>query len=203
MLAHEAAKAVNAQELARQIDNGAQTVRNEILMEQFDIVMPLLKELYRRLKPHSGWTDIDSDFGGKVRASLNFTVGDGKNPQFLFSSGQRRAAGLAFLLAIHLSRPWCRFQTLLLDDPVQHIDDYRALNLVEVLSAIRKGRRQIVVAVEDTALADALCRRLRSTTDAPGCRFDLAQGGDGASRVEGASVIAPMPHGILRLAIAS
>jgi len=26
----------------------------------------------------------------------------------------------------------------LLDDPVQHIDDYRALNLVEVLAAIRR-----------------------------------------------------------------
>ena len=64
--------------------------------------MPLLRELYRRLRPHADWVEIESDFGGKVRGSLNFTVGDGHNPQFLFSSGQRRAAGLAFLLAIHL-----------------------------------------------------------------------------------------------------
>ncbi|MFL6856617.1 MAG: chromosome segregation protein SMC, partial [Allosphingosinicella sp.] len=130
------------------------------------------------------------------------TVGSGKNPQFLFSSGQRRAAGLAFLLAIHLSRPWCKFQTLLLDDPVQHIDDYRALNLVEVLSAIRKGKRQVVVAVEDAALADALCRRLRSTASSPGCRYDLTLGSDGASRVASVVDVAPMQSGILRLAVA-
>ena len=60
------------------------------------------------------------------------------------------AAGLAFLLAVHLSRPWCAWQSLLLDDPVQHIDDYRALNLVEVLTAIRRTGRQVIVAVEDS-----------------------------------------------------
>lgn len=120
------AAAERAVEAARQIDNAAAEVRNQILTEQFDTVMPLLKELYRRLRPHTDWIEIEADFGGRVRASLNFTVGDGRNPQFLFSSGQRRAAGMAFLLAIHLSRPWCRLKSLLLDDPVQHIDDYRA-----------------------------------------------------------------------------
>src|SRR5205807_6781435 len=123
--------------------------------------------------PHTDWTDIDIDFGGRVRGSLNFSVGNGRNPQFLFSSGERRAAGLAFLLAVHLSRPWCRWQSLLLDDPVQHVDDYRALNLVEVLAAIRRSHRQIVVAVEDAALADLLCRRLRSASGDIGRIFDL------------------------------
>jgi hypothetical protein len=88
-----------ALEAARQIDTSARTVANEILAEHFDTVMPLLKELYRRLRPHSEWKEIEVEFGGRVRASLNFSVEGGRNPQFLFSSGQRRAAGLAFLLA--------------------------------------------------------------------------------------------------------
>jgi chromosome segregation protein len=48
---------------------------------------------------------------------------------------------------------WC-FEMKLLDDPVQHIDDYRALNLVEILAAIRRTGRQVIVSVEDTALAN-------------------------------------------------
>jgi chromosome segregation protein len=199
----ETVAAEKGAETARQIDTAARAVANEILKEQFDTVMPLLKELYRRLRPHVEWTEIDSDFGGKVRATLNFTVGEGRNPQFLFSSGQRRAAGLAFLLAIHLSRPWCRWQSLLLDDPVQHIDDYRALNLVEVLGAIRRLDRQTIVAVEDSALADLLCRRLRSNTSDPGCRFDLAVSGDGASHIESSLTIAPMQREVLQMAQAS
>jgi len=84
--------AENALELARQIDAAAKSLSNEILVEQFETVMPLLKELYQRLRPHTDWAEIDADFGGKVRGSLNFSVGEGRNPQFLFSSGQRRAA---------------------------------------------------------------------------------------------------------------
>lgn len=190
-------------EIARQIDRASRVIANELLTEQFETVLPLLKELYMRLRPHSEWQEIETDIGGHVRASLNFTVGDGKNPQFLFSSGQRRTAGLAFLLAIHLSRPWCKFQTLLLDDPVQHIDDYRALNLVEVLSAIRRTDRQIIIAVEDPALADVLCRRLRSTIAEEGKRFEMALGVDGAARIESETVIAPLPDAIMQFADAS
>jgi chromosome segregation protein len=190
-------------DLARQIDAAGRTVANQILTEQFDTVMPLLKEFYRRLRPHADWAEIESDFGGKVRGSLNFTVGNGHNPQFLFSSGQRRAAGLAFLLAIHLSRPWCKWRTLLMDDPVQHIDDYRSLNLVEVLAAIRRTGRQVIVAVEDPALADVLCRRLRSATGDAGRHFVLRISESGTSVIDKAHDIYPMPRLVLRPAQAS
>ncbi len=195
--------AERAVEAAKQIDNAAKAVANQILTEQFDTVLPLLKELYQRLRPHTDWREIETDFGGQVRASLNFTVGDGRNPQFLFSSGQRRAAGLAFLLAIHLSRPWCRLRSLLLDDPVQHIDDYRALNLVEALSAIRRMGRQVIIAVEDSALADLLCRRLRSLPEEPGRRFNLCFGPNGSAIIDSAVDIRPLPREVLRFAEAS
>jgi chromosome segregation protein len=198
-----ATAAERAVEAAKQIDNAAKAVANQILTEQFDTVMPLLKELYQRLRPHTDWREIETDFGGEVRASLNFTVGDGRNPQFLFSSGQRRAAGLAFLLAIHLSRPWCRLRSLLLDDPVQHIDDYRALNLVEVLSAIRRTGRQVIIAVEDPALADLLCRRLRSTPEETGRRFDLSFGPNGSAIIDSSVDVRPLPREALRLSEAS
>jgi DNA repair exonuclease SbcCD ATPase subunit len=195
--------AEKAFEAARQIDTSAKTVANEILAEQFDTVMPLLKELYRRLRPHSEWKEIQVEFGGRVRASLNFSVEGGRNPQFLFSSGQRRALGLAFLLAIYLSRQWCRWQSLLLDDPVQHIDDYRALNLVEVLAAIRRTGRQVIVAVEDPALADVLCRRLRASLSDFGRRFDLRTSKTGTAEISEMQDIHPLPREVLRFAQAS
>lgn len=192
-----------ALEVAKQIDKTSKVVANELLAEQFDTVLPLLKELYLRLRPHAEWREIETDIAGHVRASLNFTVGDGKNPQFLFSSGQRRAAGIAFLLAIHMSRPWCAFQTLLLDDPVQHINDYRALNLVEVLSAIRRTGRQVIVAVEDAALADLLSRRLRSTANDGGKRFELGVATDGSATISNEIRLSPLPSFVLEMAEAS
>ena len=190
--------AERAARTAKQIDDAAREVTNQIVTEQFDTVLPLLRELYQRLRPHGDWREIETDFGGRVRASLNFSVGDGKNPQFFFSSGQRRALGIAFLLSLHLSRPWCKLQTLLLDDPVQHIDDYRALNLVEVLTAIRRTGRQIIVAVEDAALADALCRRLRGAGGEAGRRFSLRTDKNGSIAIESRSDMSPLPIDILR-----
>lgn len=195
--------AERAVEAAQQIEKSVRQVANELLSEQFDTVLPLLKELYRRLRPHADWTEIEIDIAGKLRASLNFTVGDGYNPQFLFSSGQRRAAGLAFLLAVHLSRPWCALNTLMLDDPIQHIDDYRSLNLVEVLSAIRRGGRQIVIAVEDKALADVLCRRLRSSTNEPGVRLDFGTNESGSAEVQSEMIVTPFEMAVFGIAEAS
>lgn len=85
---------------------------------------------------------------------LKLQVGDDINPQFVFSSGQRRATGLAFLLSVNLSITWSRWRSILLDDPVQHVDDFRTVHLAEVLAHLCQSGRQIICAVEDSALAD-------------------------------------------------
>jgi DNA repair exonuclease SbcCD ATPase subunit len=159
----------SAQNLAFEINR----LSGEIVDEQLAALSPLLSELFLRLRPHLNWLEVDYHLRGEVRHFLSFRVGDDLNPRFLFSSGQRRAAGLAFLLAVHLSRFWCRLKTLVLDDPVQHIDDYRALHLVEVLSAIRSHGEQVICTVEDQALADLLCRRLRSTHSGEGVLVEM------------------------------
>jgi DNA repair exonuclease SbcCD ATPase subunit len=189
--------------LAKKVEDLTKEFPNEILAEQFDAVMPLLKEFYRRLRPHADWDEIEYDFGGRVRGSLNFYVADRKNPQFLFSSGQRRATGLAFLLAVHLARHWAKLPTLILDDPVQHIDDYRALNLVEVLAAIRRTGHQIIVSVEDPALARLLSRRLRVTQDQHGCYYELGTANTGSTCVIENHILPALPSAMLHQAQAS
>jgi ABC-type cobalamin/Fe3+-siderophores transport system ATPase subunit len=87
----------------------------------------------------------------------------------------------------------------LLDDPIQHIDDYRALNLVEVLSAVRRTGRQVIIAVEDPSLADVLCRRLRSTIREGGRRFELGVAKNGSTVIERQIDIFPLPREILKV----
>lgn len=183
---------------AREIERSVKRVSAEIIDERLAQISPMLNELYQRLRPHADWRTIDYSIRGDVKRFLSLKVGDGLNPQFVFSSGQRRAAGLAFLLSVHLARAWTPFRSLLLDDPVQHIDDFRALHLVEVLAALRLDRRQIICAVEDPALADLLCRRLVSTINEPGRRYDIDFGPDGATSVLSTADVPPMPVGVLR-----
>jgi chromosome segregation protein len=158
---------------AREVEATLKRVAAEVVDERLADLSPLLSELYLRLRPHSEWAEIQYLMRGDVRRFLSFRVGGEINPRFVFSSGQRRALGLAFLLGVYLSRKWSRLQTLFLDDPVQHIDDYRALHLVEALAAIRKTGHQIVCAIEDSALADLLCRRLTMNAMGEGVRAEM------------------------------
>ncbi|MEY2536441.1 MAG: hypothetical protein QOG67_181 [Verrucomicrobiota bacterium] len=144
----------------REAASALKRMSGELVDDRLAELSPLLQEIYARLRPHVDWTEMSYLIRGDVRRFLSLRVGNELNPKFMFSSGQRRAAGLAFLLAVHLSRSRCRLNSLVLDDPVQHIDDYRALHLVEILHAIRRSGRQVICTVEDESLASLLCRRL-------------------------------------------
>jgi energy-coupling factor transporter ATP-binding protein EcfA2 len=124
---------------------------------------------------------------------MKLQVGEHLNPQFLFSSGQRRATGLAFLLSVNLSMAWSRWKTILLDDPVQHIDDFRTVHLAEVLSHLVAENRQVICAVEDAALADLLCRRLPVGDTGQAIRVTLGADSDGALNVLGQRKLVPLP----------
>ena len=183
---------------ARTIDRAVKRVNAEIVHERLAQIIPLLDELYQRLRPHPDWRTMGYRIRGEVRRFLSLTVGDNLNPQFVLSSGQRRAVGLSFLLSVHLARAWVRWRTLLLDDPVQHIDDFRALHVVEILSALRLDDRQIVCTVEDESLADLLCRRLSTNTQHTGLHYVLEISGEGVAKVGSETVVPPPPVGVLR-----
>jgi wobble nucleotide-excising tRNase len=172
-------------------------VLGEIVDERLAELSPLFKELYSRLRPHIDWPDISYHIRGDIRRFLSLKVGEELNPRFMFSSGQRRAAGLAFLLAVHLSRSWCRLSTLILDDPVHHIDDFRALNLVELLAAMRRSGRQLICTTEDSALADLLCRRLRSSETDEGRLINLEYKAGEGIKVASMREIYPFPAEVI------
>jgi chromosome segregation protein len=181
-----------AEARAKRLLNGVRRAVGEVVEERLAALDPLLKDLYARLRPHADWTELNYKVRGEVRKFLSLRVGEEVNPRFTFSSGQRRAIGLAFLLAVHLSRPWCRFRSLILDDPIQHIDDFRSLHLVEVLGAIRKAGQQILCAVEDEELAELMCRRIRSGKEGEGRLVRMAyRTGDGATMESSSIVPAP------------
>lgn len=164
------------EDILTKVENSIATMKRlsgEIVDEHLSELHPLLGELYIRFKPHIDWKEIKTILRGDVRKFLSLQVGEGNNPNFMFSSGQRRCVGIAFLLALHLSRPWCKLNTLIFDDPVQHIDDFRALHLTEILSSIRKTKKQLICTVEDSDLANLMCRRFRSKENEEGLFVNL------------------------------
>ena len=192
-----AGRARQAEAIAGALHDAARRAGSETLDLRLDRVLPLMAELYGRLRPHPIWQDIEYSIRGDLRRFLSLQVGDGLNPQFLFSSGQRRATGLAFLLSINLSLAWSRWRSILLDDPVQHVDDFRTVNLAEVLAQLVAGGRQIVIAVEDAALAELLARRMPVMAPGQASRLTLGLGPDGCPAIVSRTDPVPMVQGVL------
>jgi ABC-type taurine transport system ATPase subunit len=155
-----------------------------------------MSEFYQRLRPHPVWEDITYKLRGDVQRSLLLQVGDELNPQFIYSSGQRRATGLAFLLAVNMSLSWNNWKSILLDDPVQHIDDFRSVHLAEVLAEVLNAGRQIICAAEDEALADLIARHLPVSAEREGRRVTLGVADDGSLAVLRNELVAPHPKQI-------
>jgi DNA repair exonuclease SbcCD ATPase subunit len=186
-----------AVERLRDAGSNIRRIRGEVVDESLAELSPLMAELFLRLRPHVDWQELVYRLRGDVRRFLSFEVGDGLNPTFVLSSGQRRAAGIAFLLAVYLARPWCQLQTLVLDDPVQHVDDFRALNLTEVLAAIRRSGKQIICTTEDDALAELMCRRLRSSQGSEGRFVRMAYDSAKGIHVAATHTVPPLANGVL------
>ena len=186
-----------AEAVATAVHDAARRAAAETLDLRIERVLPLMAELYYRLKPHPVWQDIDYAIRGDVRRFLSLRVGENLNPQFLFSSGQRRATGLAFLLSINLSLAWSRWQSILLDDPMQHVDDFRSVHLAEVLAQLVYSGKQVICAVEDSALADMMCRRLPIEGPSAAKRMTLAIQSDGSLAVQSARFLSPLPSRVL------
>lgn len=192
-----AGRARRSESIASALHDAARRAGSETLDLRLERVLPLMAELYGRLRPHPVWQDIEYSIRGDLRRFLSLQVGAGLNPQFLFSSGQRRATGLAFLLSINLSLAWSRWRSILLDDPVQHVDDFRTVNLAEVLAQLVSSGRQVVIAVEDAALAELLARRMPVLGAGEASRLTLGLGPEGCSAIVHRSDPLPMMQRVL------
>jgi len=125
---------------------------------------PLLKALYTRLRPHPILDGIAVDFGKfKDRGEAYYAASEGSlntNVAMTFSAAQQNAVAVCVFLAISLSRRGGTLDSVLLDDPIQNMDDYNVLGLMDLLRMIT-GFRQVVISTHDDQIGDLVRRKLR------------------------------------------
>jgi DNA repair exonuclease SbcCD ATPase subunit len=169
--AHVRAAAVTIRDAASSVERQLRKVASDSKAAELDIVeaaitshMPTLRALYRRLNPSPLFDKLDIRFGqfgerGEVyyRAVHGATSG---NASMMFSSAQMNAVAVSVFLALNLMHRAGSFDWILLDDPIQNMDDYNVLGLVDLLRALR-GTRQLVVSTHDGRLGDLMRRKLR------------------------------------------
>jgi exonuclease SbcC len=154
-------------EKAKQVSNAARAARTSIVGRVFNTALNAMwRDLFVRLAPYEQFVPafrIPDAGQPAIEASLETVHRDGGSggpPGTMLSAGNLNTAALTLFLALHLSVarriPW-----LILDDPVQSMDDVHISQFAALLRTIaRTFDRQIILAVHDRALFDYLTLEL-------------------------------------------
>lgn len=166
--AEDALKAVETSRgQAKKVSEAADAVRSEIVKKVFSTSLnKVWRDLFVRLAPSEQFVPafkLPDDPGGKVEAVLETLHRSGKasgSPGAMLSQGNLNTAALTLFLALNLSVP-VRMPWLVLDDPVQSMDDVHIAQFAALLRSLSKGmNRQIIIAVHERALFDYLILEL-------------------------------------------
>ena len=95
-------------------------------------------------------------------------------PQFYLSNAQANVLALSLFLSFTRAQRWARLETILLDDPVQHLDDLDAVAFLDTLRSVALGslgpRKQVVVSTCDQNLYLLMIRKF-GMLESMGLRF--------------------------------
>jgi exonuclease SbcC len=152
-------------ELLKKTRADAEAARIRIVRQVFNSSLNRLwRDLFVRLAPDEPFVPFfDVPETARVVASLETVHRDGDrfgSPDVMLSAGNLNTAALTLFLALHLSveqrLPW-----LLLDDPVQSMDEVHVAQFAALLRTVaHEHARRIVIAVHERPLFDYLALEL-------------------------------------------
>jgi DNA repair exonuclease SbcCD ATPase subunit len=83
------------------------------------------------------------------------------SPEFFLSAAQMSALALSIFLALARSQTWSNLDVILLDDPVQHLDDLDCVALLDGLRSVARRTRskQLIISTCDRSLYHQMIRK--------------------------------------------
>lgn len=167
-LNHAQAIREQGQAVRRAVD----TVRSAIIRREFnDRLNKLWRDLFVRLAPGEPFVPAFRIPEGntqrlqpKLITEHRLGGGSGGTPGAMLSAGNLNTAALTLFIALHLSVP-AELPLLILDDPVQSMDDVHIAHFAALLRTLSKEHgRQVMIAVHDRQLFEYLRLELSPST---------------------------------------
>lgn len=154
-------------DLLSKIIDGLRDASSDVVDEQLKRLAPLLQRIYATADPHPAFrvARLLSRMHrgqGRVVASIGdpFAKVESLAPETLLSSSQMNALAVSIFLALNLGMSALPLEAVILDDPLQSLDDVNLLGLIDLLRSTRE-RRQLLISTHDRRFASLLQRKLR------------------------------------------
>lgn len=157
----------DCRDISKRAADAAAAVRSSTVKTVFnDALNKVWKDLFVRLAPSEDFVPMfrlptgDREQVEAVLETYHRTGGRSGTPGAMLSQGNLNTAALTLFLALHLSVP-SKMPWLVLDDPVQSMDDVHIAQFAALLRSLSKSMdRQLIVAVHERALFDYLTLEL-------------------------------------------
>jgi len=151
---------------------------NTVVKERIDEHSSEIDGLFKMMIPNPyifEGINIDfNDFGINLGLRYLNQTADSGEPKFFLSTAQANVLALAIYLSFASKQRWSKLHALLLDDPVQHLDDLDALAFIDNLRACALGligqRKQIIISTCDKNLYLLMIRKF-GLLEAQGLKF--------------------------------
>jgi DNA repair exonuclease SbcCD ATPase subunit len=164
--AREKASAASAlEDEARALQRAAVRAAAQLTEERFDVLRPVIQDIYGRLDPHPTFrglrfaVDVYREKGVASPEVVDDDAAVDADPLLVFSSSQANVVALSAFLALGWAAGEDAMPFLLLDDPLQSLDDVNSLGFADLCRHMR-ARRQLIVSTHDERLASLLERKL-------------------------------------------
>ncbi|WP_110206562.1 AAA family ATPase [Nocardioides daejeonensis] len=147
------------------LHEATKSANEDIFRRRFAALEPLMNDVYARLDPHPAFTNLSftvESFRSRGTATATVTDADRNvsvNPMLIFSSAQANIVVLSAFLALGWAAGPNGLPFVLLDDPLQAMDDVNVLGFADLARHLRRDR-QLVLGTHDARFAGLLERKL-------------------------------------------
>ena len=156
--------AATARRDAESLYLAVQESRVEVVRREFARLTPIAQDVYSRLDPHPTFTEIELvpemfRAAGTATAQVRDDALDiSANPMLVFSAAQANIAAVSYVIALNWAAA-AKVPMLLLDDPLQAMDDINVLGFADLCRHLRRAR-QVIVSTHERRFAELLERKL-------------------------------------------
>lgn len=139
--------------------------RVEVTEGRLRSIQPLVANIFQRLDPHPAFKTVEFELDTYYRKGttsprvIDQVENISADPLLIFSTSQANIVALSYFIAMSLSSEERGLPFLLLDDPVQSMDDVNVLGFADLCRHLRL-RRQLIVSTHERRFASLLERKL-------------------------------------------
>jgi DNA repair exonuclease SbcCD ATPase subunit len=154
--------------IVTQLIEALRDASSEVVGAELERIQPLLQQIYATVDPHPALRVVEfltrMHYGkGRMETRLvdpMLIEGSTNDPAMVLSSSQMNVLAVSIFLALNLGVPNLPLKTVILDDPLQSLDDINLLGLIDLLRRVRE-QRQLLLSTHDARFGQLLVRKLR------------------------------------------